>query len=150
MPDDTTILSLPLILPAQAQKHVTHNDALRILDAAIQIAVRDRTLTTPPALPDDSDRHIVAIGASGHWSEVCGNPGISTFRWPHLPIPRDILKTSTLPMANQDLSLSSGQLKQLGHQFSILTGFASRTMSNYADPICIFTHTAGESFRSAQ
>ncbi len=65
---DTANLGLPFIEGSQAQKHVTHNDALRILDAAIQIAVLDRTLTTPPALPDDGDRHIVAIGASGHWS----------------------------------------------------------------------------------
>lgn len=32
MSDATTHLLLPYILAAQAQKHVTHNEALRILD----------------------------------------------------------------------------------------------------------------------
>jgi len=67
MPDDTTILSLPLILPAQAQKHVTHNEALAQLDLIVQLAVIDRVLTTAPALPTLGDRHIVAAGASGPW-----------------------------------------------------------------------------------
>ncbi|CAN1565270.1 Protein of unknown function DUF2793 [Paracoccaceae bacterium] len=67
MPDDTTILSLPLILPAQAQKHVTHNEALAQLDMIVQLAVIDRVLTTAPALPTLGDRHIVAAGATGPW-----------------------------------------------------------------------------------
>lgn len=65
MPDETTILSLPLILPAQAQKHVTHNEALVQLDLIVQLAVINRTLTAPPALPALGDRHIVAAGATG-------------------------------------------------------------------------------------
>ena len=32
MTDISNSLSLPYILPNQAQKHVTHNEALRILD----------------------------------------------------------------------------------------------------------------------
>ena len=67
MPDETTILSLPLILPAQAQKHVTHNEALAALDLIVQLAVINRTLTTAPALPAVGDRHIVAAGATGAW-----------------------------------------------------------------------------------
>jgi hypothetical protein len=37
MPDTSHALSLPLIQPSQAQKHVTHNEALRILDAVVQL-----------------------------------------------------------------------------------------------------------------
>ncbi len=72
MPDDTTILSLPLILPAQAQKHVTHNEALVALDLIVQLAVINRTLTAPPALPTVGDRHIVAPGATGPWAGQAG------------------------------------------------------------------------------
>jgi hypothetical protein len=72
MPDDTTILSLPLILPAQAQKHVTHNEALVALDLMVQLAVINRTLTAPPALPTVGDRHIVAAGATGAWAGQAG------------------------------------------------------------------------------
>ena len=68
MPDDSTILSLPLILPAQAQKHVTHNEALRLLDVMVQLAVQDRSLATPPLSPAEGERHIAAVGASGAWA----------------------------------------------------------------------------------
>ncbi len=72
MPDETTILSLPLILPAQAQKHVTHNEAILALDLIVQLAVINRTLTTAPALPTLGDRHIVAAGATGPWAGQSG------------------------------------------------------------------------------
>ena len=72
MPDDTVILSLPMILPAQAQKHVTHNEALRLLDVMVQLAVQDRTQAAPPVGPAEGDRHIVAAGASGVWAGHVG------------------------------------------------------------------------------
>lgn len=65
---DTPNLGLPYIDGGQAQKHVTHNEALRILDAAIQIAVLDRTRTVPPPTPLEGQRHVVAAGATGAWS----------------------------------------------------------------------------------
>lgn len=78
MPDDTTILSLPLILPAQAQKHVTHNEALVKLDLLVQLAVINRTLTTAPPLPTIGDRHIVAAGATGPWVGQAGRIALFT------------------------------------------------------------------------
>jgi hypothetical protein len=68
MSDITTHLLLPYILASQAQKHVTHNEALRLLDAMVQLSVLDRNRTTPPASPADGDRHIVASGATGLWA----------------------------------------------------------------------------------
>lgn len=65
---NTANLGLPFIEGSQAQKHVTHNEALRILDAAIQIAVLDLDRTTPPASPADGERHVVASGATGAWA----------------------------------------------------------------------------------
>jgi hypothetical protein len=65
---DTPNLGLPYIDGSQAQKHVTHNEALRILDAAIQIGVLDLTLTAPPAGPVEGERHVVASGATGAWA----------------------------------------------------------------------------------
>jgi hypothetical protein len=61
-------LVMPFIEAAQAQKHVTHNEALRVLDAAIQLSVLDRDLTAPPGSPSDGDRYIPASGATGDWS----------------------------------------------------------------------------------
>ncbi len=68
MSDTSTHLGLPYLLAAQAQKHVTHNEALRLLDAMVQLAVLDRTRTTPPVSPSDGDRHLVASGATGLWA----------------------------------------------------------------------------------
>jgi hypothetical protein len=68
MSDTSTHLGLPYLLAAQAQKHVTHNEALRLLDAMVQLSALDRTRTTPPASPADGDRHLVASGATGLWA----------------------------------------------------------------------------------
>ncbi len=68
MSDQSTILSLPHILPSQAQKHVTHNEALRLLDVMVQLAVTQRTLAAPPASPALGDRHIVGAAPTGDWA----------------------------------------------------------------------------------
>jgi hypothetical protein len=65
---DTPNLALPFIEGSQAQKHVTHNEALRILDAAIQVAVLDLTRIVPPSSPAEGERHVVAAGATGAWA----------------------------------------------------------------------------------
>ncbi|MGB3831162.1 MAG: DUF2793 domain-containing protein [Mesorhizobium sp.] len=70
--ETTPNLQLPYIMPAQAQKHVTHNEAVRGLDAIVQLAVADRDLATPPATPEEGARYIVADAASGAWSGKSG------------------------------------------------------------------------------
>ena len=64
----TPNLTLPYIMPSQAQKHVTHNEAIRMLDAVVQIAVLDRDLAAPPPEPAEGDRYLVAPGAADEWS----------------------------------------------------------------------------------
>ncbi len=68
MPDSSINLSLPYILPSQAQKHVTHNEALAILDAVVQLVVADRDRSAPPEPPEAGARHIVGAAASGPWA----------------------------------------------------------------------------------
>ena len=65
---DTANLALPCIEGSQAQKHVTHNDALRILDTLVQLAVLDRDLAAPPGAPGEGERWIVKAGATGLWA----------------------------------------------------------------------------------
>jgi hypothetical protein len=67
-PLESLHLKLPYLAPSQAQKHVTHNEALRKLDALVQLAVLDSNLTEPPAEPEDGNRHIVGVGATGAWA----------------------------------------------------------------------------------
>ncbi len=68
MAQTSPVLALPYLQPSQAQKHVTHNEALRLLDAVTQLSVLSAGLTEPPALPEEGDRHIVAPGATGAWA----------------------------------------------------------------------------------
>jgi hypothetical protein len=64
----STHLKLPFILPAQAGKHITHNEAIAALDTLAQLAVLDRDLSTPPVSPTIGDRYIVAASPTGAWS----------------------------------------------------------------------------------
>ena len=68
MSQTSPLLSLPYIQPAQAQKHVTHNEALRRLDALVQLSVESRSQSAPPVDPADGARFIVASGATGDWA----------------------------------------------------------------------------------
>jgi hypothetical protein len=58
-------LALPYIAAAQAQKHVTHNEALRILDAIVMLAVDDRDLSIPPGAPVEGARYLVKPTGGG-------------------------------------------------------------------------------------
>ena len=70
--DKTTLLALPYIAAAQAQKHVTHNDALRMLDALVQLTVKSDTTASPPATPTEGDRYIAPTGATGAFAGTSG------------------------------------------------------------------------------
>jgi len=70
--DESANLKLPYIMAAQAQKHVTHNEAIRSLDALVQIGILDKDLGIPPVAPSDGDRYIPAPGATGDWSGKAG------------------------------------------------------------------------------
>lgn len=65
--DQTANLKLPFIMPSQAQKHVTHNESLLLLDSIVQLSVLDRDYTDAPEAPAEGDRYIVATGATGKW-----------------------------------------------------------------------------------
>ena len=70
--DTTTNLALPYIAQGQAQKHVTHNEAIRMLNAIVQLAVIERSRSAPPDHPEEGDRYIVGSAGEGAWS---GSPG---------------------------------------------------------------------------
>lgn len=62
---DSPNLGLPLMEAAQAQKHVTHNEALVLLDALTQISVADMAANTPPSAPIAGLRVVVGPSPTG-------------------------------------------------------------------------------------
>jgi hypothetical protein len=72
MSETTVNLELPYILPSQAQKHVTHNEALQRLDAVTQLTVT-ATFATPPSDPQEGTCYDIAASSTGRWTGKSGN-----------------------------------------------------------------------------
>lgn len=66
--DHTPRLSLPFIMPSQAQKHITHNEAIQTLDMLVQPSVESRVLAAPPSAPIEGEAWLVPSGATGAWA----------------------------------------------------------------------------------
>lgn len=71
--ENTDRLNLPYLMAAQAQKHVTHNEALRMLDALVHLSVSTRNLSVPPSEPEHSEAFLVGTEGSGAWEGQDGN-----------------------------------------------------------------------------
>ncbi len=80
MSDDATPrLGLPYLAAAQAQKHVTVNEGLALLDGLVQTCISSRTTTTQPAAPHDGAMYILPPSATGaDWS---GRPADTVMRF---------------------------------------------------------------------
>jgi hypothetical protein len=65
MSETTPHLKLPFLAAAQAQKHVTHNEALALVDLVVQLCVVSNSVSTPPADPAEGVRYIVPAAATG-------------------------------------------------------------------------------------
>lgn len=68
----TPNLALPYIFAAQSQKHVTHNEAIRALDALLQLMVLDKDLAAPPGSPAEGGRYIIPASPTGVWAGQTG------------------------------------------------------------------------------
>ena len=68
----TAQLNLPLIAPAQAQKHVTVNEALTRLDALAQLRIKSFDQVAVPSNPKDGDAYLVGLAAADDWSGQAG------------------------------------------------------------------------------
>ncbi|MCA8882334.1 MAG: DUF2793 domain-containing protein [Rhodobacteraceae bacterium] len=69
---NTANLELPLVMASQAQKHVTVNNALARLDAAVQMTLNSLSVTVPPASAVEGAVYAVPVGASGDWAGEIG------------------------------------------------------------------------------
>ncbi|WP_332816868.1 DUF2793 domain-containing protein [Sphingopyxis sp.] len=64
----TPRFALPLLAVAQAQKEVTHNEALTLLDALIHAAVEAGPVAEAPVAPVVGQCWIVGAAATGDWA----------------------------------------------------------------------------------
>lgn len=69
---DTPLLALPTIESAQAQKHITHNEALARLDGLVHLSVISRVLAAPPGTIAEGDRYLIAASPTGAWAGQAG------------------------------------------------------------------------------
>ena len=68
----TSRMALPLLAAGQAQKEITHNEALQLPDMAVQTVVQGAPLAAPPVAPAADAVYLVAAGATG---EFAGHDG---------------------------------------------------------------------------
>lgn len=76
MSDLSARLALPFIAPSQAQKHVTHNEALQRLDLLVQMRVAAFGATVPPEVPEPGVLHALGAGAEGAWAGQDGRMAV--------------------------------------------------------------------------
>ena len=68
MSEITDRYALPLLQAGQAQKEVTHNEALLGIDTLLHLAVETAGLNTPRPVTTTGQAWIVASGGSGAWA----------------------------------------------------------------------------------
>ena len=70
--DVTDRLGFPLLASGQAQKEVSHNEALLIADLLVGGAVEEPPRNAPPTSPAAGQAWIVGTSPSGAWAERAG------------------------------------------------------------------------------
>jgi hypothetical protein len=65
-------LAMPYIQQGQAQKHVTHNEALELLDILVQLTVESFDAIDPPDNPNDGQIWALGMEPTGNWTGESG------------------------------------------------------------------------------
>nr|WP_253308596.1 DUF2793 domain-containing protein [Rickettsia endosymbiont of Ceutorhynchus assimilis] len=65
----TNRLKLPLIHSGQAQKEITHNEALNMLDILVNPVVQEVNINSPPNLPKAGQLYIIGQNPTGEFAE---------------------------------------------------------------------------------
>lgn len=68
MLETSSRLGMPYLQQGQAQKHVTHNEALELLDLLVQLTVEAFEAQTPPAAPEDGQVWALGPEPEGAWT----------------------------------------------------------------------------------
>ena len=81
-------LGFDFVSASQAQKEVTVNTALRLIDALMNTSIIDKDLTTPPGSPSEGDVYIPAATLQALATNRWGNTNVP---FPSLPFPSLLL-----------------------------------------------------------
>lgn len=85
MSDTTQNLVMPMIQPAQAQKHITHNEALLVLDGAVQLCLEAVGQNDPPAIFVDGQIWAVGPAPTAGWTGQAGTLAMrASAGWLHI------------------------------------------------------------------
>lgn len=147
MSDTTPNLDLPFLMPNQAQKHVTLNDALIRLDALVQLRVAGQ-VDEPPAGPlADGTRYLVsdtpASDFAGHAGEVAAladgawiffSPAAGWVAWREDTAALHVFDGDAWPPVDADM------VDRLG----IATGADTTNRLAVASPASLFTHAGSD------
>jgi len=76
MSDTSPILGLPYLQPSQAQKHVTHNESLQVLDVVTQLVVEAFDADTPPTVAGDGAVYALGGSPTAAWAGHAGELAI--------------------------------------------------------------------------
>lgn len=99
MSDSTIRHKLPLLAAAQSQKHVTHNEALSLIDTLLHLRLKSRGSHAPPVLPLAGECHIVGSMPVGAWLGHAGKLAVwADGAWHfHVPQPGWLATTGSPP-----------------------------------------------------
>ncbi len=151
MSDNSAKLSLPYLQASQAQKHVTHNEALRILDSVVQLSVLAADQTDPPATPADGDRYLLPAGATGVWAGEDGKIAVwNDAAWSFLAPPNSgwlawveaVDQLHAYDGTDWVQAGGAGDLQNLDHVGINTTADATNRLAVSAPPNTLLTHEA--------
>lgn len=142
MSDTTARLGLPIMAPAQAQKHVTHNEALLLLDGATQLVLDGIGTVTPPGSPVSGETHFVGASPTGIWSMQAG----AIAQWQQdqwiFQAPREGWRAWDVA-GDQLVTYKSGNWVSVTENLGGLgigTGFDATNRLSVASPASLFSH----------
>lgn len=89
MQETTDNLVMPFIMPSQAQKHITHNEALIILDGVVQLCIEGFGQNDPPTVFVEGQIWEVGAAPTGDWQWYAGSLAMrASSGWLHI-LPRE-------------------------------------------------------------
>lgn len=110
--DVTERLALPFILPGQAQKELTHNEALQQLDLIVAGAIEEPPRNDPPQSPAIGSCFIVGSSPTGEWASLAAYvAGYTSGGWRYIP-PADGMRF--LVRSSGETAIRAGGVWELG------------------------------------